>query len=171
MYITLTLLYASSFFIIRFMEYTLLMQKMRQSSPVKDSLKDFGVVCTSVPFLPYEEMKELPSRGWAGEDGEDTYIPEKLPVSAYDMEVEMCYKGGITTCYTKMKSFLDYLRGNDGSGAALKLYSPFTGIGRQDVYFKSIGEIEFAKSSTDEVLTFSLVFRVTDPVTDISLAQ
>ena len=151
------------------MEYTLLMQKMKQGSPVKDSLRDFGIVCTSIPFIPCEETKELPTRDWPGENGEDTYIPEKLPVSAYDMEVELCYKGGLGTCYTKIRSFLDYLKGNDGSGAALKIYSPFTGIGRQNVYFKSMGDIEFGKSNIDEVLTFSLVFRVTDPVTDISL--
>lgn len=156
------------FFLCNNMEYTLLMQKMKEGASVKDSLTDFDIVCTSVPFEG-TEVKELPSNNWLDEDGDDTYIPDVLPISGYDMEIGMCYKGALSSCYTKMKAFRDYLTGKDGSGAAMKIYSQYTGIGRQNVYCTSISDPEFSKSNIDEVLEFSVTLHVTDPVTDVVL--
>lgn len=153
------------------MDYTLLMQKMKDGSPVKDSLADFGVVCTEVPFMPSGETKELASNDWYDEDGEDTYIPDRLPMAAYDWEVGFCYKGNLSTCYSSLKALTDYLNGRDGSGAGLKVYSSYTGMGRQGVYLKSMSDFEFTKSNLDEVLTFTATFRVTDPVTDVVLTR
>ena len=152
-------------------ENTLLFMKMKDDSEVKDSFSDFGIVCTSIPFMPYGELKELPKRDWPGEDGEDIYIPDKIPLSAYDMEIGMCYKGDLSTCYDKIKSFVDYLTGKDGKGSNLKVYSPYTGIGRQNVYLKGISEFDFYRSNIDESLTFMLKLRVSDPSTDISLSK
>ena len=74
------------------MDYTLLFQKSKTGSSVKDSLADFGMVCTDVPFMPCGETKELPKRDWIDEDGEDTYIPDSIPLSAFDWEIEMGFK-------------------------------------------------------------------------------
>ena len=153
------------------MDYTFLMQKQGIGAAVKDSLADFGIVCTEVPFMPFSETKELPSRDWPDEDGEDTYIPAELPAAAYDLELGLCYKGSLSTCHTKIKAFIDYLTGKDGNGSELTIYLPYTGIGRKGCYLKSVGNIEFAKSGTDEVLTFTATFRVTDPVTDVQLTK
>ena len=98
------------------------MQKTTENAPVKDSLVHFGIVCTEFPFKPGGETKDLPKRDWSDEDGEDTYIPDKLPLKAYDLEAEMCYKGDLGTAYDKIM---------------------------------------------DEVLTFPVKFRVTDPRTQI----
>lgn len=153
------------------MEYSLLMQKMRSNSVVKDSFVDFGIVCTDVPFLPFGEAKELPTREWPDEDGEDTYIPDRIPIDAYDFEIEFCYKGNRSTAYGKIRSFFEYITGMDNNGSALKIYSPYTGIGRQNIHFKSISDFDFGKSNIDESVVFSVTFRVTDPVTDVTLTK
>lgn len=85
---------ASSFLYVYMNEpYSILMQKTTENAPVKDSLVHFGIVCTEFPFKPGGETKDLPKRDWPDEDGEDTYIPDKLLLKAYDLEAEMCYKG------------------------------------------------------------------------------
>lgn len=150
-------------------EYSMLMQKMKDGSAVKDSLTDFGIVCTDAPFMPFGEVKELASNDWPDEDGEDTYIPAQIPLASYDMEIGLAYKGGLGSCYTKIKAFRDYLTGRDNNGGAMKVYLPYPGIGRQNVYFKSMTDWEFDKSDVDEVLTATLTLRVTDPVTDVIL--
>lgn len=153
------------------MEYTLLFQKSKIDSSVKDSLVDFGMVCTDIPFMPYGETKELPKRDWADEDGEDTYIPDRIPLLAFDWEIGMGYKGDLSTAQGALKTFTDYLTGKDGSGAELKVYSQFTGIGRKGIYFKGISDFDFFKTNIDEVVTFKLKLRVTDPTTDVVLAK
>lgn len=153
------------------MDYTLLFQKMKDGSGVKDSLTDFGVVCTNIPFMPKGEAKELAKNDWPDESGEDTYIPEVIPTQAYDWEIEMAYKGALKSCYTNIKAFTDYLTGRDGSGGAMKVYSSYTGVGRQNVHYQNIGDFEFTKSNIDEVLTFTLTLRVTDPDTDVVLMR
>lgn len=143
---------------------------MKNDSVVKDSLSDFGMVCTDVPFIPKGEAKDLASNDWKDESGEDVYIPDVIPTQAYDWEIEMAYKGPLSYCYTRLKTFIDYLTGRDGSGSAMKVYSSYTGVGRQGVYYKNISDLEFTRSNIDEVLTFTLTLRVTDPDTDIILS-
>lgn len=153
------------------MEYTLLLQKAKRNSPTLDSLEDFGMVCTDTPFMPYGETKKLPQRDWADEDGEDTYIPDNMPLSAFDWEIGMGYKGDLSSAQDALKKFTDYLTGKDENGSELKVYSQFTGIGRQGIYFKGMGGFDFSKTNTEEVVTFKLKLRVTDPVTDVLLTK
>ena len=56
--------------------YSILFQKMKSDAPVKDFLVDFGMVCTDFPLSAPGEVKDLPKRDWADEDGEDTFIPD-----------------------------------------------------------------------------------------------
>ena len=151
--------------------YSILMQKTTENAPVKDSLVHFGIVCTEFPFKPGGETKDVGCESIEeksftkdpDEDGEDTYIPDKLPLKAYDLEAEMCYKGDLGTAYDKIMAFQNYLTGENGDGATLKIYNLHTGIGRQGLYLLEVGDFEFNKSNMDEVLTFPVKFRVTDP--------
>ena len=113
-----------------------------ENAPVKDSLAHFGIVCTEFPFKPVWETKDLPKRDWPDEDGEDTYIPDKLLLKAYDLEAEMCYKGDLGTAYDKIMAFQNYLTGENGDGATLKIYNSHTGIGRQGLYLLEVGDFE-----------------------------
>lgn len=155
------------FFTVMTQEYVLLMQKMYMGATIKDSLEDFGIVCTEMPFAPFTETKKIPTRDWPEEDGEDVYVPSRLPRNAYDMEIGLCYKGGSKSAYDGIKKFIDYLTGEDGETPVLKIYSPFTGIGRENVYLKEYDDDAFFFNEEEDVVLFSMTFRVTDPKTDI----
>ncbi len=146
----------------------ILMQKTTADAPVKDSLESFGVVCTDFPFRIGGETKDLPSRDWPDEDGEDTYIPARLPLKAYDIEVGFCYTGGLGLAASNLTAFRNYLTGADGSGAEMKIYNSHTKIGRTGVYLLELDdEAEFHVSGSEEVLTFKAKFKVTNPTDDV----
>lgn len=153
-------------------EYVILMKKEATGSQVKNSLTAFSCVCTSdMPFQSDWETKELTSRDWADENGEDTYIPAQMKMKAYDMDVPMCYKGGLGTAYQKLKAFKDYLTGADGEGCEIRVYLPYQKIGRKGCYLLAFSDFTFGKSNMDESLAFTIKLRVTDPVTDITLSE
>lgn len=146
--------------------YTLLMQKTATSSAVKSSFDDFGFAANDIPW-PDEETVEPASRVWPGEDGEDVYIsPNGQKLKAYDLVVEFCYKGQVSTAYAKYKAFRDYLI---GVGGFLKIYDPYWGRGRQNVYVKKCGDLEPFRTNIDEGLCFKVTFCATDPKTEITL--
>lgn len=134
---------------------------------MRDILQDFKMVCMNFPFKIGGKIKELPKRDWADGDGEDTYIPKELPLEAYDLEIEVCYKGDLNNAYDRILFFRDYLTGKDGGGAELKIYNSHTGIGRKGIFLLDMGDFEFAKSNMDEVVKFKMKLRVTDPKTQI----
>lgn len=149
--------------------YSLLMQKSKSGSEVKDLLKDFGMVCTDVPFLMCPEIKDLPSNNWSDEHGEDVYIPEVLMVEAYDWEIGVCYKGDKGMAESSVRKLLEYLTGLDGSGAEMKLYNSHVGIGRKG-YFKGSSGYSLSRSAGGDIAEFKIKFRVTDPITEIILS-
>lgn len=148
-------------------EYTMLIQKSREGSVIKDSLKDFNMAISDIPFQTGGEIKEPAIVNTYGEHGERVFFPDNLWFSAYDMEVGFICKGSINTTKSKYKSFIDYLMGKDGFGTELMIYIPKFGMGRKSVRLKSIGETKMVTSNIDECLTFKCTFRVSDPVTDV----
>ena len=154
--------------------YAIYFKKMKNDALVVDTLDNWGIVCKEFPFKLYGEAKELPSHDWKDEDGEDEYVPETLPMAAYELEVEFVYKGAKDTANVKVKGFLDYLTGRDGKkeGAELMVYDTYTRIGRQHVRFVGVDEdIFWRQEEGGDVLTFTVTFKVNDPVTDITLAK
>lgn len=151
---------------------TLLLRK-RDGATVGDvvsTLAEWNIACRDCPFKDDGDSKEVYSNNWKDEHGEDAYIPSVVYSEAYDLEVGLVYKGELGSAYPALKSFRDYLRGIDGDGAELEVYNPHTGIGRGKCYLKSFPTKDFFQSNIDEGLEFSVVFRVTDPVTDVVLS-
>lgn len=160
---------------------TLLIRKTGEST-VYSSLAIWNIACTEVPFEVGAESKELYKNDWKDENGEETYIPTTIPMKAYDMKVKFAYKGAIASAYSALTNFRDFLIGTaatyvtingtstlaDG-GASLDLYFPYTGIGRTKCYLKQFSDGEFVQSNKDDVLEFTATFRVTDPITSITL--
>lgn len=140
----------------------------KSTGSVKSSLASFGFAVLDIPWPPFK-AKELATRDWPGEDGEDVYIPARIPAAAYDIEIEMVYKGSRETAYTKYCALRNYLSGADGSGAELMVYDPYKRIGRKGVFLKAMDDGEFMRSNVDEILSIPVTFRVSDPVTDITL--
>ena len=160
---------------------------------VKNSFTEWGIVCKKVPFKAGGKTKDLAKVDWADEHGEDAYIPSKLMFEAYDAEFEFAYKGqelatnpfDLDLAFTQIKAFKKWLAGLDdptnhpnGTGAELKIYSPYSTIGRQGCYLLEIGDEEpHVQTKYDagnlyheNVVTFKVKFRVTDPMTDITLS-
>lgn len=150
-------------------DYTLLIQKSLSGSQTKSTLSDFGFACESVPW-PDEETQEVTTRQWPGVHGEDAYIPPSgLKLQAYDLEVELLYKGDVHTAYAAYKKLRDYLIGADGSGAEFYLYDPYWRRGCAGVHVVKFGSPTPVRTNVDESISVKITFRVTDPATDITL--
>ena len=152
--------------------YAIYFKKMKSDALVVDTLDNWGIVCKEFPFKLYGEAKELPSHDWKDEDGDDEYIPSKLPIASYEVEVEFAYKGVMDSANASIKGFLDYLTGRDGSGVELMVYDTYTKIGKQHVRFVSVSDDVFHRQEEGgDVVVFSVAFKVNDPVTDITLSK
>lgn len=166
---------------------TLYIQK--GSGNVVNTYTEWGIVCCSVPFKSGGKVKEPPKRVWNDEHGEDVYIPAKTMFEAYDVEFEMAYKGqelasnpfNLSLAMSQIDAFKKWLSGNNtssGSGASFKIYSPYSTIGRQGCYLIEISDEDpclHSKSEADNVyhenvVTFKVRFRVTDPMTNVILS-
>lgn len=152
-------------------QHTILFKKEKDGSTVKDSVRDWRIAATDIPFSPMEDIQDLPEREWAGEDGADSYVPDKLPLKAFDMEIELCYKGDMDTAYSNIKSFMDYLTGADGSGSLVSVYSSHTGVGKSGCRLKSFAPDDFWNDPGGSGLVFSVTFRVLRPESSITLAS
>lgn len=152
-----------------------------------NSAKRWGIYCTGFPFITIGEVKDLPSRSWYDEDGDEEFIPQKLYIKAYEIEVEFAVKGTPRQAKTAIDSFFAYLIGLDADknengensyGPRLEIYDTYTLIGREDCRFESYDNKAYVtqKVFEDELkeeacITFSVKFKVNDPLTDISLEE
>jgi len=167
--------------------YTLLMQK--EGGSVVNSYTEWGIVCCKVPFKAGGKTKELAKRDWKDEHGEDVYIPNQLRMEGYDAEFELAYKGeelssnafNLSKAARQIDDFKKWLSGNDtenGSGASLVVYSPYSTIGRK-CYLLEISDEdpclmvkgEGGNMYNENVVTFKVTFRVYDPMTNIALYE
>ena len=158
--------------------------KRGSGSPV-NTFTRWGIACIDIPFNGGGKTKSPAKREWFDEHGEDTYLPSKLMFEAYDAEFEVaCVIDGnvwdLSQSFERIDSFKKWLSGNDstaGSGVELKIYSPYSTIGREGCYLLEISDEEphlQLKSQSgniykENVLTFKVKFRVTDPMTNITL--
>ena len=167
--------------------HTILIKKANGNT-IYNSYDNFSMACLNFPFKVFGDTKELPANDWKDENGLDTYFPKKLYIKPYDIKVEFGYVGqelssgtpNVTQAMNAVFAFYKFLTGNDtsaGSGTELTIYSPFTGIGRRGIY--AIGmDNENARFMlkqdgnnlyNENVLTFSITFKVCEPVTQVAL--
>lgn len=137
---------------------------------VVDLFEKFRIYC-DVPFKLFPETKELVTREWPGEDGRDVYIPKKIPLASYDMDVECMYKGDDKKMRDNIESFLKYMYGrNDGAiGGRLAVYDEYTKLGRKDIHLTEVSEdIYYDVDYDDEQCAkFKIKLTVEDPSTDV----
>lgn len=138
---------------------------------VVDLLSAFNIVCSDFPFKLLSEAKDLPTRDWAGEDGRDIYIPQKICVKNYDVEAQFLYKGTEDRISKDVADFINFIYGcNDGAiGGRLAIYDDYTKIGRKDVHVISIDNDVYScdNSDPDAIATFKVKFSVEDPITNV----
>lgn len=161
----------------------------KNGGDVINSYTQWGIVCAKPPFKAGGKTKEPAKRDWFDEHGDDVYIGSKMMFEGYDAEFELAYKGqeiatnpfNLSLAFQRIDAFKRWVSGNDtqeGSGAELSIYSPYTTIGRQGCYLQEISDEEPHLQMKEEngnlyhenVLTFKVKFRVTDPMTNIVLS-
>lgn len=153
-------------------------------SPV-NTFTQWGIACLKIPFKVGCKTKDLPKRNWYDEHGDDTYFPQKLMLEGYDADFELAYVGkelasnplNLSLAVQQITSFKNWLTGNtssSGSGCELKIYSPYASIGRKGCYLLEIDsenphlqtKQENGNVYNENVVTFKMKVRVTDPVSD-----
>lgn len=144
---------------------------------LKETLHDFKIACRSFPFKVYSESKPLAGRDWLDEDGRDVYVPDKVPMKEYDIDVEFIFNGSDEQMRANLVSFMKFLYGRNENGSGrLAIYDDFTETGRKDVRVKSVDDDIFEREDggNEAVFTFKVKFEVNDPVTEVgpdSLSQ
>ena len=138
---------------------TILFQK-GAGGEIKDFLSAFNIGVKNKPLFVPTEMKDLPSRDWAGEDGEDTFFPTNAKYKAYDIDVDVHYKGAWCSFPAVLSSVFTYLTKN---GTELNIYSPYTQTGCKGAYFKGFSDFDFHRDNEGEDVGFKMKFRVTKP--------
>lgn len=135
--------------------------------------ENFGFYGMELPFKMANEVKEPESNDWSDEDGDDEYLPEAgLKMKAFDFELKLGYKGDKKTANDKLQGLLEYLTGRDGSGPRMKIYSTYTGIGYNDVRFKSISDdAELVRDDAGDILIIEITLKVNDPITRVVLSK
>lgn len=137
---------------------------------IVDVYETYHILCQELPFKHLPKSKELPSRDWHDEDGEDVFMPkEGLRFQAYDLKVTFLYDGIEENMSSDLRNFINYIsdcRG-DETGVFLAIYDEYTKIGRRGLYVKEIddGLFFYDDINPNSIADFSSTFRVTDPVT------
>ena len=146
--------------------------KTYEKGSMIETVRDFNILCYNFPFKILPEAKELPTRDWPGNDGRDVYIPTKIPMAHYEVEVEFIYKGEDDSMREKINNFIKFLYGrNEGAiGARLAIFDEYTGIGRKDVHVQSINDELFYDVDYDDekCFKFKVKFVVEDPSTEVT---
>lgn len=162
---------------------------IKKGNDIRNTMSVWNIGCISIPFRVGGTVKELAKRDWPDEHGEDVFIPAKLPFEAYDAEFEMAYVGkelasnpfDVSLACSQIDNFKKWLSGNDsdeGTGAELSIYSPYTTMGRK-CYLKEISgeephvqlKQENGNLYNENIVTFKVTFRVIDPMTNVSLTS
>lgn len=144
--------------------YKALLVKNR-TSDVVDTNDRWDILVKSCPFQIIPETKELAVNDWGDEDGEDVFFPERMVYKAYDLQVTFLCVTPHGQANSKIREFWEFLQ-----QPPLQLHDLYTNNGRQNVYYKSYSPKTFyRRDNINDIVEFSLTFRVCDPATNISL--
>lgn len=150
--------------------YKLYMQKESDGSQIVETIADFGLYCAEIKFAPKYKAKEMTSRDWHDENGNDEYIPEDgIKLSACDMEIKFCYKGSKFSANSVFDKFIAYLTGANGDGASMKIYCDYTKTGKSGVRFSKISDdAELVRDNDGDILVFKVEFKVNHPTSSVT---
>ena len=136
-----------------------------ESQDIKESNESWNIVVKIIPFTLIPDVKEYAKTDWRDQNGDDEFIPSVPVYKAYDLDVTFYCIAPHNTANGYIKSFFDYIRSGEFS-----LYDKYTGIGRQKVHYVSFSPKSFIRRrGQNDVVEFTLKFKVNDPLTDIIL--
>jgi len=134
---------------------------------------EWGIRIMDFPLKIKGDAKEIPTNDWHDEHGLEAFLPDTLPISAYEAMAQFVFKGKKGTAGTKIKSILDFL----ANGGYFKIYIEEYKQGRQHVRYdsyESVAEyIDDDDDNTDgeDIITFKVKLQVDDPETQITLTK
>ena len=139
---------------------------------IVDVYETYHILCQELPFKHLPKSKELPSRDWHDEDGEDVFMSKDgLRFQAYDLKVTFLYDGIEENMSSDLRNFINYISDCSGStaGVMLAIYDEYTKIGRRGIYVKDISNDMYFYDDVNPnaIASFKVKFRVTDPVTTL----
>lgn len=141
---------------------------------VKETVADFSVYLSEVPFILQKEMKAPASHDWPDEDGLDVFYDNSTPsIKDYDIDIACMAKAeSVDALRSAVNGFISYLRGSDGKGNVFALYDTHCKAGRRNVRFTGFDEQHWYnyESDKDKVLEFKITMHVDDPRTEVSLS-
>ncbi len=144
-----------------------LFQKYTANAPVRDSL-EWGVYIKSVPFRVFPAMKDIPSRDWMDENGDEEFIPDKPVYKAYELDCEFVYIGVNGTANQYIRDFMTYL----AEGGMFRMYDTYTKIGKTNVRYISYSEdVLYRKDGQKDIVIFTVKLKVNDPTSNIILTK
>lgn len=123
----------------------------------KDLSVTYGVTLRSIPFKPFPEIKDLPKRDWADQQGDDVYIPANPVFKAYDTTIDLVYSGGLKTAKNMIYSLLQYIQGGE-----FNIWDQWKAVGLR-AYYKSYNDEAFYRTVEDTV-TFKVELGVANPL-------
>lgn len=138
-----------------------------------DTYAQWGIVCSQSPYKRYGDPKDVVSRNWLDEHGEDVYIPQSIRLKKFDLEISFLCNGTANNVRTNVKDFLAYLMGKPSfvavTGPRLAIYDTFNDMGWKDVRMKSYSTDALIMDNGDDevVLEFKVLFEVFDPYTEV----
>lgn len=154
-----------------------------------DTFTTWKVVCGKTPFRNYGDPKDVATRNWLDEHGEDVYIPADVKLKKFDMEVTFLCNGTEESVKYNVNQFHLFLLGKDSKyksinqggieientitavGPRLAIYDEYSNVGWKDVRFKSFSTDGLVMDNGDDeiVLEFKVVFEVFDPFTKVDV--
>ena len=146
---------------------------------VVDTYREWNVVCSKSPYRRFGDPKDVATRNWLDEHGEDVYIPQNVKFKKFDAEFTFLCCGTPQSLRRNIRDFLLYLAGEIGGGAAeavgarLVIYDTYNQIGWKDVRMKSYSTdgLLMTRGEDDAVLEFKVTFEVYDPYTQVILHE
>lgn len=143
---------------------------------VTDVFQAYGMVLEDMPSIIPLTPKNIYSHSWTDEDGDDEYIPENIKYES--VECDFTFGCSSTdsknTVFDKLNAFIAWLQ-----SGTFSFYCEYSGIGRQDVRLSELqDDAKYSKHTlrrngidmTEEVLSFTVTFKINNPKTDVSLS-
>lgn len=133
---------------------------------VVHSSDEWGIMACSFPVKYASDIKPPYANAWNDEDGDDELVPDEPKFKAYEITVDFVYKG--VSAQEHISAFVEYL----AYGGQFSMMDEHSGIGRQKVRFAGYEEDASVLNGSDgDTVTFSLKFKINDPVTRIVLEK
>lgn len=134
---------------------------------------EWGIRIVNMPFNVKGDAKDIPVNNWKDEHGSEAFVPDSLPIKAYNVTVSFVFKGAKGTAGAKIKNFLDYLANN----GYFKFYCEYYKTGRRHVRYVSYDpnaeyiDSNDASSEGEDIITFKVKLAVDDPETEVVLEK